>query len=43
MLPVRAIFQRKSTRSHLERAMDFLGGHYEPLLKSLEDKMYDSF
>ena len=22
--------------------MDFLGGHYEPLLKSLEDKMYDA-
>ena len=23
-------------------ALDFLGGHYEPLLKSLEDKMYDA-
>lgn len=22
--------------------MDFLGGHYEPLLKSLEEKMYDA-
>ena len=43
MLPARDIISKEEYQEVFQRGTwDFLGGHYEPLLKSLEDKMYDA-
>ncbi len=38
--PCQGYISKEEYQESFKEAMDFLGGHYEPLLKSLEDKMY---
>lgn len=40
--PCQGYISKEEYQESFKEAMDFLGGHYEPLLKSLEDKMYDA-
>ena len=40
--PCQGYISKKEYQESFKGALDFLGGHYEPLLKSLEDKMYDA-
>ena len=40
--PCQGYISKEEYQESVKGAMDFLGGHYEPLLKSLEDKMYDA-
>ena len=40
--PCQGYISKEEYQESFKGAMDFLGGHYEPLLKSLEDKMYDA-
>ena len=40
--PCQGDISKEEYQESFKEAMDFLGGHYEPLLKSLEDKMYDA-
>ena len=40
--PCQGYISKEEYHESFKEAMDFLGGHYEPLLKSLEDKMYDA-
>ena len=40
--PCQGYLSKEEYQESFKEAMDFLGGHYEPLLKSLEDKMYDA-
>ncbi len=40
--PCQGYISKEEYQESFKWAMDFLGGHYEPLLKSLEDKMYDA-
>ena len=40
--PCQGYISKEEYRESFKGALDFLGGHYEPLLKSLEDKMYDA-
>ena len=40
--PCQGYISKEEYQESLKGALDFLGGHYEPLLKSLEDKMYDA-
>ena len=40
--PCQGYISKEEYQESFQGALDFLGGHYEPLLKSLEDKMYDA-
>ena len=40
--PCQGYISKEEYQESFKEAMDCLGGHYEPLLKSLEDKMYDA-
>lgn len=40
--PCQGYISKEEYQESFKEALDFLGGHYEPLLKSLEDKMYDA-
>ena len=40
--PCQGYISKEEYQESFKGALDFLGGHYEPLLKSLEDKMYDA-
>lgn len=40
--PCQGYISKEEYQESFKEAMDFLGGHYEPLLNSLEDKMYDA-
>lgn len=40
--PCQGYISKEEYQESFKETMDFLGGHYEPLLKSLEDKMYDA-
>lgn len=40
--PCQGYISKEEYQEFFKGALDFLGGHYEPLLKSLEDKMYDA-
>ena len=40
--PCQGYIAKEEYQESFKGALDFLGGHYEPLLKSLEDKMYDA-
>lgn len=40
--PCQGYISKEEYQESFKEAMDFLGGHYELLLKSLEDKMYDA-
>lgn len=40
--PCQGHISKEEYQESFKGALDFLGGHYEPLLKSLEDKMYDA-
>lgn len=40
--PCQGYISKEEYQESFKVALDFLGGHYEPLLKSLEDKMYDA-
>ena len=40
--PCHGYISKEEYQESFKGVLDFLGGHYEPLLKSLEDKMYDA-
>ena len=40
--PCQGYISKEEYQESFKEAMDFLGGHYEHLLKALEDKMYDA-
>ena len=40
--PCQGYISKEEYQESFKGALDFLGGHYEPLLKSLEDIMYDA-
>ena len=40
--PCQGYISKEDYQSSFRQALDFLGGHYDPLLKSLEEKMQDA-
>ncbi len=40
--PCQGYISKEEYRASFSRALDFLGGHYDPLLKSLEEKMMEA-